>query len=48
MRVIARFSLGAILARVRDGATASIDDVAKVEYLSTSIASLHDGVSCDL
>ena len=48
MRVIARFSLGAILARLRDGASASIADVAKVEYLSTSIGSLHDAVSCDL
>jgi len=41
-------SLGAILARLHDGASAALDDVAKVEYLSTSIGSLHDAVMCDL
>ena len=42
------FSLGAILARLHDGASAVLNDVAKVEYLSTSIRSLHDVVMCDL
>ena len=42
------FSFGAVLARLHDGASAVLNDVAKVEYLSTSIRSLHDVVMCDL
>ena len=42
------FSLGVILARLHDGASAVLNDVARVEYLRTSIRSLHDVVMCDL
>ena len=42
------FSLGAILARLRDGASAVLNDAVKVEYLSTSIGSLGDARMCDL
>ena len=48
MKLIGGFSLGAILARLHDGASAAFDDVAKVEYLSTSIGPLPDVVMCDL
>ena len=40
--------MGAILARLHDGANAVLNDVANVEYLSTSIRTLHDAVMCDL
>ena len=42
------FSLGAILARLHDGASAVLNDVARVECLRTSISSLLDVVMCDL
>ena len=42
------FSLGTILASLHDGASAIVNDVARVEYLSSSIRSLHDAVMCDL
>jgi len=41
-------SLGAILARLHDDASTTLDDVAKVKYLSTSIGPLPDVVMCDL
>ena len=40
--------MGAILARLHDGASAALLDVAKVNYLSTLIGSLYDAVMCDL